>query len=44
MFAIIAETLLWSPQFAFAIERWRQESGPRIGEWIEAVGEIEALS
>ena len=44
MFAIIAEPLLWSPQFAFAIERWRQTSGPHIGEWIEAVGEIEALS
>ena len=44
MFAIIAEPLLWSPQFAFAIERWRQASGPHIGEWIAAVGEIEALS
>jgi DNA mismatch repair ATPase MutS len=44
MFAIIAEPLLWSPQFAFAIERWRQTSGPHIGEWIQAVGEIEALS
>ena len=44
MFAIIAEPLLWSAQFAFAIERWRQASGPHIGEWIAAVGEIEALS
>jgi DNA mismatch repair ATPase MutS len=44
MFAIVAEPLLWSVHFAFAIERWRQRSGPHIGEWIAAVGEIEALS
>jgi hypothetical protein len=44
MFAIVAEPLLWSMHFAFAIERWRQVSGPHIGEWIDAVGEIEALS
>ncbi|HYO82661.1 MAG TPA: hypothetical protein VES20_14750 [Bryobacteraceae bacterium] len=43
MFALIAEPVLWSPQFAFAIERWRIVSGPHIGDWIEAVGELEAL-
>jgi DNA mismatch repair ATPase MutS len=44
MFAIVAEPLLWSVHFYFAIERWRQVSGPHIGEWIAAVGDIEALS
>jgi hypothetical protein len=44
MFAIIAEPLLWSMHFGMAIERWRQVSGPHIGEWIAAVGELEALS
>jgi hypothetical protein len=44
MFAIVAEPLLWSVHFAFAIERWRQVSGPHIGDWLEAVGELEALS
>jgi hypothetical protein len=42
-FAPIAGLLMWKPQFAFAIERWRLASGPLIGRWIAAVGEIEAL-
>jgi DNA mismatch repair ATPase MutS len=44
MFAVVAEPLFWSSHFAFAIERWRQISGPHIGIWIAAVGEMEALS
>lgn len=44
MYAIIAEPLLWSTHFAFAIERWRQHSGPHLGEWLHAIGEFEALS
>lgn len=44
MFAIAAEPLLWSVHFAFAIEHWRQQAGPHIGDWIAATGEIEALS
>jgi hypothetical protein len=35
--------LLWSTQFAFAIERWRALHGPGIGRWLDSVGEIEAL-
>lgn len=42
-FAPFAVLLLWTPHVALAIERWRMRSGSRIGEWIEAVGEIEAL-
>jgi hypothetical protein len=43
IFGVIAAPLLWVPQFIMAIERWRQECGPHIGEWIAVVGEFEAL-
>jgi hypothetical protein len=43
-FAPIAFILLWPLQCAFAIERWRQRSGPVVGRWLAAVGEFEALS
>ena len=35
--------LLWSTQFAIAIENWRRISGPAVGRWLAAVGEFEAL-
>ena len=44
MFAPVAALLLWPIQFAFAIERWRQSSGPAVPRWLAAVGELEALS
>jgi hypothetical protein len=43
-FAPFAVLLLWTTHVALAIERWRVRSGARIGDWIEAVGEIEALA
>lgn len=43
-FALFAIVLLWTSNVAMAIERWRVRSGSRIGDWIEAVGEIEALA
>lgn len=43
-FAPFAALLLWTPHVAFAIERWRVRSGSHIGDWIDAVAEIEALS
>jgi hypothetical protein len=42
-FRAIAAPLLWTPQFAMAIENWRTRCGPHIGEWMAAVGEFEAL-
>ena len=42
-FRVFAAPLVWIPQFTMAIEAWRQECGPHIGEWIAAVGEFEAL-
>lgn len=44
IFGAIAPLLLWSTQFAFAIEIRRGRIGPRIAEWLEALGELEALS
>jgi hypothetical protein len=43
-FAPFAVVLLWTAHVALAIERWRVRSGSRVGEWIESVAEIEALS
>ena len=42
LFAPIAFLVSWGPSFALAIERWRTEQGPRIGEWFAALGEWEA--
>ena len=44
IFAPLAIVLLWPEQLAIAIETWRQHSGPAVGRWLEAIGEIEALS
>jgi hypothetical protein len=44
LFAPVAALLLWTTQFAFAIEGWRAENGPRLGRWLRVVGEFEALS
>lgn len=43
VFAPIGAVLLWTPQFAMAIERWRVECGPHVAGWIAAVGEFEAV-
>jgi hypothetical protein len=43
LFAPIAFAILWSPQLALAIERWRVRSGRHIREWIAGIGEFEAL-
>ena len=42
-FAPVAAIALWSELLAFAIERWRRESGRDIVAWMDAVGETEAL-
>ncbi|MFO7567063.1 MAG: DNA mismatch repair protein MutS [Enhygromyxa sp.] len=44
LFVPIALALMWSPNFALAIERWRREHGPRIADWIDALAELEALA
>jgi DNA mismatch repair ATPase MutS len=42
-FGPVAAPVLWIPQFAMAVEGWRQHCGSRIGKWIAAIGEFEAL-
>ncbi|HEV7572310.1 MAG TPA: DNA mismatch repair protein MutS [Thermoanaerobaculia bacterium] len=42
-FAPFALLFLWTTNIAFAIERWRLESGAEIVSWIDAIGELEAL-
>jgi hypothetical protein len=42
-FAPLALLLLWSTHIAFAIERWRVESGAEIVGWISTIAEMEAL-
>ena len=44
IFAPLAAILLWPLQCGISIERWRQKSGPAVGRWLGAVGELEALS
>lgn len=43
-FKPFASMLMWSTQLAFAVERWRSESGRFVQGWIRAGGEFEALS
>jgi DNA mismatch repair ATPase MutS len=44
MFAPIAYLLLVKPQLAVAIDRWHVRYGHAVGEWLRAIGEIEALA
>ena len=43
IFVPVALVLQWGAQVAMAIEQWRRVSGRRIREWIDTVGELEAL-
>lgn len=36
--------IFWSAQLAFSTETWRLEFGPAIRGWLDAVGELEALT
>jgi hypothetical protein len=43
-FRVPAAALVWMPQFAMAIERWRARYGPHVAGWVAAIGEFEAMS
>ena len=43
IFAPIALATLWPIQIAFAIEAWRRRHGGAVAEWLELLGELEAL-
>src|SRR5204863_9655003 len=40
-FMPIAALLMWTPNVAFAIERWRAEHGRSVIDWIDVVAEFE---
>ncbi len=42
--AWIGPFLLWDLHLAYALEDWRRGSGPALRRWLDAVGEMEALS
>ena len=44
LFRAIDPVVLWTVQWVLAVESWRKRSGPAIRRWLEAVGEMEALS
>ncbi len=44
IFGPIAVVLLWELHCAFAVEVWRTRHGGAVGEWLQHVGEFEALS
>ncbi len=44
MFAPLALLLLWGTQLAFRVEAWRRRHGPHVSEWLDAIGEFEALA
>jgi hypothetical protein len=43
LFAPIAALLVWTTQFAFALESWRAENGEYLERWVEIIAEFEAL-
>jgi MutS domain V len=43
-FMPIAALLMWTPNVAFSIERWRAEHGKSVIDWIDVVAEFEALA
>ena len=43
-FVLIDAVVLWTVQFAFAIENWRAANGARLAQWTRILGEFEALN
>ncbi len=41
---IIGPAILWREQSALAIEAWRARNGHKVGQWIAAIAEFEAIS
>lgn len=43
LFAPVALLLMWTTHHAVAVESWRLRWGPRVRNWLSALGEFEAL-
>jgi len=44
VFMPVALVLLWGTHLAWAVETWRQRHGGQVRQWLDTVGELEALS
>ena len=44
VFSAFSWLLLWGTQFAMAIEKWREQNGKAMQEWLNAMAEFEALN
>jgi hypothetical protein len=44
LFVAFCKFFLWETQFAFAIESWRAQFGPKVEIWLRRLAEFEALS
>jgi hypothetical protein len=44
MFAPVAAFVLWGTQLAVRVEAWRDEHGRHIPDWLDAIGEFEAIA
>jgi MutS-like protein len=42
-FALLGALLLWGTNVAIQVERWRQRNGKRLADWLESLGQFEAL-
>ncbi|HEY1013506.1 MAG TPA: hypothetical protein VGE07_12425 [Herpetosiphonaceae bacterium] len=43
-YAFIQVATLWNIHVLWLLERWRRACGPRVGDWLAVLGEIEALA
>lgn len=44
IFAPLAVLLLWATQLAFVVEAWRRTHGRAVEDWLDAIGQFEALA
>lgn len=44
IYIILNILFLWDYQCLFALEKWKNISGQKLGKWLETIGEFEALS
>jgi DNA mismatch repair ATPase MutS len=44
VFVAVCKFFLWETQFAFAIEAWRAQFGPKVEVWLRTLADFEALS
>jgi hypothetical protein len=44
LFAIVSPFVLWTTQWALAVEAWRRRAGSALGRWGRVLGEAEAIA